>query len=159
GEAATLERGKVYQGGNLPALERMTGFSGEGVLYVGDHIFGDILKSKKASLWRTCMVVQELEDEIRYTASRRTEILRLAQLEGVRTLLDDELSFRKGRLSALERRIERNNFAGHERGQLEEERRSSKLELEKVRKALKQSSEVCDALERDVEAGFNPYWG
>jgi hypothetical protein len=39
---------------------------GDAVLYVGDHIYGDILKSKQASLWRPCMVVQELEDEIIY---------------------------------------------------------------------------------------------
>ncbi|HZW88779.1 MAG TPA: HAD-IG family 5'-nucleotidase, partial [Myxococcaceae bacterium] len=40
GEAKALERWKVYQGGNLPALERMTGIGGEKVLYVGDHIYG-----------------------------------------------------------------------------------------------------------------------
>ena len=53
-------------------FERLTGCAGEQVLYVGDHIYGDILrKSKKASLWRTCMVVQEMEDEINYTERPR----------------------------------------------------------------------------------------
>ena len=80
----SLERWKVYQGGNLAGFERMTGFSGEKVLYVGDHIYGDILKSRKASLWRTCMVVQELEDEIRYTEGRREEISRLSEVELLR---------------------------------------------------------------------------
>ena len=42
-----LERGKVYQGGNLPAFERMTGIGGRAVLYVGDHIYGDILRSRR----------------------------------------------------------------------------------------------------------------
>lgn len=63
GPATTLERGRIYQGGNLADFERLTGHTGESVLYVGDHIYGDILKSKKSSMWRTCMIVQEIEDE------------------------------------------------------------------------------------------------
>ena len=55
GEATALERGKVYSGGNLARFEELTGYRGENILYVGDHIYGDILKSKKASLWRTCL--------------------------------------------------------------------------------------------------------
>ncbi|HEY8208030.1 MAG TPA: HAD-IG family 5'-nucleotidase, partial [Myxococcaceae bacterium] len=73
-DQAPLERGKVYQGGNLQAFERLTQYAGERVLYVGDHIYGDILKSKKTSLWRTCMIVQELEDELNYTFARSEEI-------------------------------------------------------------------------------------
>ncbi|RUS77709.1 hypothetical protein EGW08_014521, partial [Elysia chlorotica] len=34
------------------------------VLYVGDHIFGDILKSKKVRGWRTFLVVPELAQEL-----------------------------------------------------------------------------------------------
>lgn len=33
-------------------------------MYVGDHIFGDILKSKKHTGWRTLLIVPELEQEI-----------------------------------------------------------------------------------------------
>lgn len=35
------------------------------VLYVGDHIYGDILRSKKTLGWRTMLVVPELETELR----------------------------------------------------------------------------------------------
>ena len=34
------------------------------VLYVGDHIFGDILKSKKVRGWRTFLVIPELSQEL-----------------------------------------------------------------------------------------------
>ena len=34
------------------------------VLYVGDHIFGDILKSKKLRGWRTFLVIPELSQEL-----------------------------------------------------------------------------------------------
>ena len=159
GEATSLDRWKVYQGGNLASFERMTGFSGEKVLYVGDHIYGDILKSRKASLWRTCMVVQELEDEIRYTEGRREEISRLSEVELLRARLDDAVNQHKAALAAVERRLERDNPGGTERAALEQDRRTAKLELERLRRALKVADGIAGTLERDVEAGYNPYWG
>jgi len=61
----SLSELKVYQGGNYLDLHRMLGVeSGTEVLYVGDHIYGDILKSKKTLGWRTMLVVPELEPEL-----------------------------------------------------------------------------------------------
>ena len=59
-----LERGKIYEGGNLHDLERALGVTGDRILYVGDHIYGDILRSKKESAWRTAMIIQEMEAEV-----------------------------------------------------------------------------------------------
>jgi predicted HAD superfamily phosphohydrolase YqeG len=39
--------------------------SGTEVLYVGDHIYGDILTSKKEAGWRTMIILPELENELR----------------------------------------------------------------------------------------------
>ncbi|HMY21429.1 MAG TPA: HAD-IG family 5'-nucleotidase, partial [Polyangium sp.] len=44
---SSLERGAIYEGGNLHDLESALGVSGDRILYVGDHIYGDILRSKK----------------------------------------------------------------------------------------------------------------
>jgi HAD superfamily 5'-nucleotidase-like hydrolase len=159
GEAKSLERGKVYSGGNLVQFEEFTGYRGENILYVGDHIYGDILKSKKSSLWRTCMVVQELEDEIAYTDSKREEISRLSEVEVTRARLDDEVNAIKTALNGVERRLERDTLSAQERAREEEERRRLKAELDVVRKALKEAMGIADTLERDVEEGFNPYWG
>jgi len=159
GEAQTLERWKVYQGGNLADFERMTGFTGENVLYVGDHIYGDILKSKKTSLWRTCMVVQEIEDEINYTDSRQEEISRLSEIELMQARIDDQLNHRKAQLNLIERRLEKNEPAGEQRQALDDERRRSKAELERLRRAAREASLIANSLERHVEEGFNPYWG
>ncbi|MFZ5471894.1 MAG: HAD-IG family 5'-nucleotidase [Myxococcota bacterium] len=158
-EASALERWKVYQGGNLPAFEQLAGFCGEAILYVGDHIYGDILKSKKTSLWRTCMVVQEIEDEISFTDARKEEISHLSEIELLRARLDDEVNQRKAALNTLERKLEKNGVAPEERAGIEEERKRAKAELDKVRRALKETAQIADALERDVEEGFNPYWG
>src|SRR5262249_17982007 len=59
-----LERGKMYEGGNLTEFERLAGLTGSSVLYVGDHIYGDILRSKKESSWHTAMIIPELDAEI-----------------------------------------------------------------------------------------------
>ena len=45
-----LERGCVYEGGNLLDFEKFLSTTGDRILYVGDHIYGDILRSKKESV-------------------------------------------------------------------------------------------------------------
>jgi HAD superfamily 5'-nucleotidase-like hydrolase len=159
GPTQSLERMKVYQGGNLASFEQMTGFTGDSVLYIGDHIYGDILKSKKTSLWRTCMIVQELEEEINYTDSRQEEISRLSEVELLRARLDDEINQRRPLLNLLERRLEKVGLSPEERAGVESERRRAKLELDRVRRALREAIQIADTLERDVEEGFNPFWG
>jgi 5'-nucleotidase len=44
---------------------------GKDVLYVGDHIFGDIIKSKKQKAWRTMLVVPELNHELKVFHEKR----------------------------------------------------------------------------------------
>ncbi|MDX2345399.1 MAG: HAD-IG family 5'-nucleotidase [Legionella sp.] len=54
----------VYQGGNAVQLTDALGVKGDEILYIGDHIYGDILRLKKACNWRTALVVEELGVEI-----------------------------------------------------------------------------------------------
>lgn len=54
----------IYQGGNAKGLQKELGLDGDDILYIGDHIYGDILLLKKACDWRTALVIEELEDEI-----------------------------------------------------------------------------------------------
>ena len=60
----TLEEGKVYHGGNAYSFQRSTNLAGDDILYVGDHIFGDIMKSKGTLNWRTMLIMDELEEEL-----------------------------------------------------------------------------------------------
>ncbi len=159
GEAETLERGKIYQGGNLTAFERLTGYSGDKVLYVGDHIYGDILKSKKTSMWRTCMIVQEIEDELTYLASRREQVEQLGELELLQARVDDEIGPRKARLNVIERKLEREKPPPAEAEALAAEFKTVKAELDLLRKAHRESHDIERTLEKDLEHGFNPYWG
>lgn len=54
----------VYSGGSSDIVGELLGVKGKDIMYVGDHIFGDILKSKKRQGWRTFLVVPELSKEL-----------------------------------------------------------------------------------------------
>ena len=44
------------------------------VLYIGDHIYGDVLSSKKKLGWRTMLVVPELEAELEILSSNKVNM-------------------------------------------------------------------------------------
>ena len=98
----TLLRGHLYQGGNLLDFEKMAGASGDRVLYVGDHIYGDILRAKKSSVWRTAMIVQELEQEIQVSERQRRLIVGIDELDRKRRNLDSEIDFQQLLLKSLQ---------------------------------------------------------
>lgn len=54
----------VYQGGGARKFTQDLDLQGDDILYIGDHIYGDILRLKKDCNWRTAIVVEELEGEI-----------------------------------------------------------------------------------------------
>jgi hypothetical protein len=105
------------------------------------------------------MIVQEIEDELSYLESRREEIDRLADLEGLQARLDDEVQRRKQKLNQVERRIDRESPDEEQRHLLEADFKRTKTELDRLRKAVKESNELIGTLETDIERGFNPYWG
>ncbi len=72
--------GGVYSGGSLDGLMRLLDCPGEKVLYVGDHIYGDIVSSKLESTWRTALIVSELEDELQQSNDMAFELGRLSEL-------------------------------------------------------------------------------
>uniref|UniRef100_A0A665V1A3 Cytosolic purine 5'-nucleotidase-like n=1 Tax=Echeneis naucrates TaxID=173247 RepID=A0A665V1A3_ECHNA len=59
-----LQHGTVYSGGSSDIVCDLLDVKGKNILYVGDHIFGDILKSKKRQGWKTFLVVPELTKEL-----------------------------------------------------------------------------------------------
>ena len=54
----------VYQGGNAKKFTDDLNLNGYEILYIGDHIYGDVLRLKKDCNWRTALVVEELGSEI-----------------------------------------------------------------------------------------------
>jgi 5'-nucleotidase len=157
GEAQALERGKVYEGGNLFDLERRSGHGGENVLYVGDHIYGDIIRNRKVSLWRTCFVVQELEQEIDYISQHAAQVERLHDLDSVRARLDDLINHHKLLLNSLDRAREKDKAVATP--EFEARRARGKSDLEALRRLHRAAVSEATALEDQVERGMNRYWG
>ncbi|MGB0452218.1 MAG: HAD-IG family 5'-nucleotidase [Bacteriovoracaceae bacterium] len=54
----------VYQGGSALNLQEDLGLEGEEILYIGDHIYGDVVSLKKTCNWRTALVFEPLDSEI-----------------------------------------------------------------------------------------------
>ena len=59
-----LEPGQVYFGGNARLVEQSLGLASAQLLYVGDHLFGDVHVTKDVLRWRTALIARELEAEI-----------------------------------------------------------------------------------------------
>uniref|UniRef100_T1IIX9 Cytosolic purine 5'-nucleotidase n=1 Tax=Strigamia maritima TaxID=126957 RepID=T1IIX9_STRMM len=76
-----LKPGQVYSGGSCDVFTKLIGAKGKDVLYVGDHIFGDILKSKKIQGWRTFLIVPELNQELHVWTDKCQLYQRLQTLE------------------------------------------------------------------------------
>lgn len=167
-----LERGKIYEGGNLQDLERALGVNGDEILYVGDHIYGDILRSKKDSAWRTIMIMQELETEIAAYESCRSDFETIETLDEQRERLEDDLRFYQARIKELTRQIEhkpgREDRSTRDLSQvdssgpavaLEADRMRFKRAVERIRGKLRQIEAEITALERRSDLRFHPYWG
>ncbi|BDG07559.1 HAD-IG family 5'-nucleotidase [Anaeromyxobacter paludicola] len=159
GEARSLERGRLYEGGDLATFEKLVGIGGDRVLYVGDHIYGDILRTKRSSLWRTCMIVQELEPELAWLERNEAGLAELGRLEELRARVDDELSLHRTGLNALDRRLDREALPPGAREELDAERRQLKHELEQLRHAVRDANARIEALQGQIEEGYNRYWG
>lgn len=52
----------------------LLGMKGKEILYIGDHIFGDILKSKKKQGWCTFLVVPEVAKELQVWTEKSGEV-------------------------------------------------------------------------------------
>ncbi|MEK7433421.1 MAG: HAD-IG family 5'-nucleotidase [Cyanobacteriota bacterium] len=108
-EINNLEKGKIYAKGNFQKLEEIINSKGDEILYVGDHIYGDILRSNKESGWRTVLVIEELEEEIEKTQESYYDMKSLSILEEKRDKLDYELIIYSNKLKKLQN-FKKNNY-------------------------------------------------
>ncbi len=67
--------------GSCEVLSKLIGAKGRDVLYFGDHIFGDVLKSKKLRGWKTYLVVPELNKELHVWTDKRKLFDRIQNLD------------------------------------------------------------------------------
>jgi 5'-nucleotidase len=137
-----LEKGKAYLGGTARELERSLKLSGDEILYVGDHMFGDVHVTKNVSRWRTALILRELEDEIQAIEefkARRKELVKLMEKK-----------------QRLEDRYCNARLALQRKKKSEEKREKEMLEIRSALEAL--DKEISPLAQMDAELN-NKTWG
>ncbi len=85
-------QGGVFLGGHAALVETMLELSGAEILYVGDHMYGDVRASKGIQRWRTALILRELEEELAATADFEDDQRELEALMARKTSRELELS-------------------------------------------------------------------
>ncbi len=157
-----FEDGRIYEGGCLSELERLLAgtnggpIAGDEVLYVGDHIYGDVLRTKKETAWRTMMIVQEMDAEIAVHDARADDLARLDALHEVREQVLDELRGHQSQLKAVERAIEE---AGRATATLGASKVALRKAIDRGKGRLAEIDAEHDELDASIDRAFHPYWG
>lgn len=144
-----LEDGGVYFGGSASLIEEHLGLSGDEILYVGDHIYGDVKVSKNVLRWRTCLILRELEDEIQAITETSEDDRKLAELMEQKESL--ERAQCEIKLELLRRRDE-SAAAGPSKAELE-------AELVGIRAELMTLDEVIAPFAKAQSELSNSRWG
>uniref|UniRef100_A0A4X1V042 5'-nucleotidase domain containing 4 n=2 Tax=Sus scrofa TaxID=9823 RepID=A0A4X1V042_PIG len=71
----------IYSGCSSDVVCKLLGVRGKDILYIGDHILVDILKSKKRQGWWTCLVVPELSRELGIWIQEKERMEELKRLD------------------------------------------------------------------------------
>ncbi len=141
---ATPFKGKfkpgVYQHGNSLKLTKDLGLHQDQVLYIGDHIYGDVVRLKKECGWRTALVVEELAHEVSALAKAKK--------------IDQQIDNLMTKKLPIERRIDQLISERIDKGQP-----TSSKAIENLIKKTKEIDKKLSPLIRKREKMFNPYWG
>jgi hypothetical protein len=137
-----IEWNGIYQGGNASILEKHLELAPQEILYLGDHILGDVVSLKESIGWRTGLVVQELADEVPILEATSAVHHQIAEkmkqkeyLEDASLELREKMHLKKGKFSDLKR-----EFDGYR---------------EKIFKLDEEIRNLIFASQKD----FNPKWG
>jgi HAD superfamily 5'-nucleotidase-like hydrolase len=82
----------VYQSGNAKKFTTDLNLEGDDILYIGDHIYGDILRLKKECNWRTAMIAEDLLEEIAQNKKAEPVIHEIDSLMKRKEPLEDQLT-------------------------------------------------------------------
>lgn len=130
----------IYQGGSAHTFTRDLKLEGDDILYVGDHIYGDILRLKKDCNWRTALVIDDLADEI--SAYEKAQPVQ-------NTI--DELMRQKEPLE--------NELVEIVSEQIENGKAKSQAKVDELQKKIGELDNKIAAAIKQQQKYFNPHWG
>lgn len=157
----TLEEKKVYHGGNADSFQFHTKLSGDEILYVGDHIFGDIMKSKGTLNWRTMLILDELEKELPKLESLKPQLENIygaiSKLEEMETELQKLRSRRVANIRKITKAEESKDSKRVHYLEIENEKLSSQIS-ERQTDFDVQTKQVKNLI-KQRESAVHPIWG
>ncbi len=136
-----LEWNSIYQGGNANYLEKNFKIDASEILYLGDHILGDVVTLKKAIGWRTGLVVQELEEEVPI----------LERTQEIHKLIAKKMTEKE--------RLEDVSLGYREKLWLKDNAKINRQKWEEIKEKMMKIDEELRDLINQSQQGFNKYWG
>jgi HAD superfamily 5'-nucleotidase-like hydrolase len=135
----TLKPG-IYQGGGAAKFAKDLGVEGDDILYIGDHIYGDILRLKKDCNWRTALVVEELDNELANYIKAQPHSSEIRNLMYRKEPLEHEL------VQLITRRIEKND-------------ESDEPKIQELQTKISDIDKVISSNIKKQQSMFNQHWG
>ena len=131
----------IYQGGSAEMLTDSLKVNGDEILYIGDHIYKDVLRIKKDCAWRTALVVEEIETEVE--ANIKTKSLD----DLINTLMEKKFPLEESLLEIATEQRDKKDEA-HRREEYESILAETTQVDEEISKTIQKRQKV-----------FNPHWG
>lgn len=155
-----LEPKKIYHGGNAILFEKLTRQKGDQILYCGDHIYGDIQRSKELFNWRTLLVVQELEEELFKLEKLRPEFERIVDTIRLEEEIQEEAQALRSEIGNLQRRLKMNSTERQKEAQKNLQRLKEYQEqlLHKEEQLVQQHKLIKELIDKR-EKSIHPIWG
>lgn len=129
----------IYQGGNSKKFTQDLNVRGDEILYVGDHIYGDIVRIKKDCNWRTALVVDELGAEVK--AQKRAKPIEKKIAANMKLKMKLEEEYIKLQTKSIEERTPKYN-----------------TKLTRLQKRIMAVDKKITSLIKAQEKFFNPNW-
>lgn len=130
----------IYQGGCASTFTKRLNLVPDDILYVGDHIYGDVVRLKKDCAWRTALIIEELAEEVDKSELAHSVDIKINALMEKKVPLEIEID------QLISERIEK--------GESSENKAINEL-IEKSRDIDKKIGPLI----KERQGFFNPYWG
>lgn len=156
-----LKKQGVYHGGNAKLFQKLTNHSGDEILYVGDHIYGDIMQSKGTLNWRTMLIVEELIDEIPKAEQAQPILKKIYEKIDEQEASELDQHRITSRIRSNQRQIAKFIQNKEIKKAQHLEKQIEKLEFQSKEKAIELqliSKEIGDLI-KQKESIFHPLWG
>ncbi len=156
-----LEQTRVYHGGNANLFQKLTGYRGDEILFVGDHIYGDIMRSKDSVNWRTMLILEDLIPELSRLEALKENLEIIKQKLSDREGLDQEIQILRSKTTLNTRLLERAQKVSETKKVQHLQRENEKIiaKYEEKQVVLKELDRTIRQLVDDRHAAVHPQWG